>query len=107
MRALSTLLRAVAAGRHYTRAAARIVLPCRHELRLQWLLYGACEIVRTLQSVPSLPPLLSRAATTTATATRGVRGRSYLHHSQRLPMCRLGGLPVPHGPMGNRHTSAD
>ena len=54
--------------------SAGAVFPCGHEPGLQWLLYGACEIVRTLQSVPSLPPLLSRAATTTTTATRGVRG---------------------------------
>ena len=53
-----------------TVAAASVVLPCRqcHELRLQWLLHRAGSIVRTVRTMHSVSSLLSRAATSIATA---------------------------------------
>ena len=53
-----------------TVAAASVVFPCLqcHELRLQWLLHRAGSIVRTVRTMHSVSSLLSRAATSIATA---------------------------------------
>ena len=53
-----------------TFTAASVVFPCLqcHELRLQWLLHRAGSIVRTVRTMHSVSSLLSRAATSIATA---------------------------------------